>query len=266
MPRRLVWVGFGVALIVAAILFFQTSPTSDSFTRLMSRGNGYLEKEDATNAIATYARAIQLVPEDINARLNLANAYLLAGSNAAAIDLCQQALKLDRNNAAAYYLMGCSFLHLDQPEPAVQAFEQSEKIDPAVTALNFQLGVAQARLGHLEDAIQNFETVIQFDPEHSSAHYQLSRLLQQTGRADEAARELQKHQQILARNPNNASSGPAAFERCKYTQPQVAFVLEQPARRGIPVRFVEATSTALGPRARDYHGPMAVMDYNHDPS
>lgn len=264
MPRRLVWVGFGVALIVAAILFFQASPTNDSFTRLMSRGNGYLEKEDATNAIATYARAIQLVPEDINARLNLANAYLLAGSNAAAIDLCQQALKLDRNNAAAYYLMGCSFLHLDQPEPAVQAFEQSEKIDPAVTALNFQLGLAQARLGHVEDAIQNFETVIQFDPEHSSAHYQLSRLLQQTGRADEAARELQKHQQILARNPNNASSGPAAFERCKYTQPQVAFVLEQPARRGIPVRFVEATSTALGPRARDYHGPMAVMDYNHD--
>jgi hypothetical protein len=53
MPRRLVWVGFGVALIVAAILFFQASPTNDSFTRLMSRGNGYLEKEDATNAIAT---------------------------------------------------------------------------------------------------------------------------------------------------------------------------------------------------------------------
>ena len=264
MARRLLWVGFGVALIVAAVLFSHTSPTNDSFTSLMSRGNGYLEKQDSTNAIATYARALQLAPEDINVRLNLANASILAGSNAAAIDLCQQALKLDRNNGAAYYIMGCACLHLDQPEAAVEAFEQSQKIDPAVTALNFQLGLAQARLGHLDDAIQDFETVIQFEPEHPSAHYQLSRLFQQAGRPDDAARELQAHQQILARNPNIGSSGPAAFERCKYTQPQVAFDLEQPAARGVPVRFVEATSTAFGAHGRDYHGPMAVIDYNHD--
>ncbi len=265
MPRRLSWVVFGLALVVGTIAFFlQKSPTNDSFTRLMSRGNGYLEKGDATNAIAAYTRAIQLAPEDINARLNLANGFLLAGSNSATIDLCQEALKLDRNSAAAYYLMGCACLHLDQAEPAVQAFEQSQKIDPAVTALNFQLGLAQARLGRVDDAIQDFETVIQFDPNHGSAHYQLSRLFQQTGRADEVARELQKHQQILAANPGNAASGPAAFERCKYTQPQVAFVLEQPPGRGISVRFVEATSGAFGTRAQEYHAPMAVLDYNHD--
>ncbi len=230
----------------------------------MSRGNGYLEKEDATNAVAAYARAIQLAPEDINVHLNLANAYLLEGSNAAVIDLCQQALKLDHNSAAAYYVMGLAYLHMDQPEPAVQAFEQSQKIDPAVTALNFQLALAQERLGHIDDAVQYLETVIQFEPEHPSAHYQLSRLLRQTGQADEAARELQKHQEVLAKNPGNASGGAAAFERCKYTQPQVAFVLEQPAERGIPVRFVDATAAALGAKAKEYHAPMTVMDYNHD--
>ena len=160
--------------------------------------------------------------------------------------------------------MGLASLHMDQPEAAVQAFEQSQRIDPAVTALNFQLGLAQARLGHIDEAIQNFETVIQFDPNHPSAHYQLSRLLQQAGRTDEAARELQAHQKILAANPNSAAGGAAAFESCKYTQPQVAFVLEQPDERGVPVRFVEATSTAFGEHARDYHGPIAVTDYNHD--
>jgi tetratricopeptide (TPR) repeat protein len=264
MPRRLLWVFVGVAVIVAASLLFKSPPANDSFTRLMSRGNGFLEKADATNAIAAYTEAIHLAPEDVNVHLNLANAYLLARSNAAAIDLCQQALKLDRNNAAAYYLIGVASLHMDQPEAAVQAFEQSQKIDPAVTALNFQLGLAHARLGHVDDAIQDFETVIQFEPEHPSAHYQLSRLLQQGGRADEAARELQKHQQILAGNPNGAAGGAAAFERCKYTQPQVAFVLEQPDSRGVSVRFVDATSEAFGSRARDFHGPMTVMDYNHD--
>jgi tetratricopeptide (TPR) repeat protein len=265
MARRLFWVCLGVILVLTAIHFLRHAPVAnDSFARLMSRGNGFLEKGDATNAIAAYTPALQLAPEDINVHLNLANAYLLADSNSAAIDLCQQALKLDHNSAAAYYLMGLAYMHMDQPEPAVQAFEQSQKIDPAVTALNFQLALAQERLGHTDDAIQNLEEVVQFDPDHPSAHYQLSRLLRQSGQADEAARELQKHQEVLAKNPGNAAGGAAAFERCKYTQPQVAFVLEQPAERGVPVHFVDATAAAFGSKAKEYHAPMAVMDYNHD--
>jgi tetratricopeptide (TPR) repeat protein len=230
----------------------------------MSRGNGYLEKQEATNAIAVYERAMRIAPEDLNLHLNLANAYLLAESNSAAIDSCQLALKLDHNSAAAYYLMGLAYMHLEQPEPAVQAFEQSQKIDPAVTALNFQLAMAQARLGHNDEAIQNLESVVQFDPDHPSAHYQLSRLLQQAGQTDEAASELKKHQELLAKNPNLTGGGAAAQERCKYTQPQVAFVLEQPSERGALVRFVEATATAFGQRASDFHGPMTVLDFNHD--
>ncbi len=265
MARRLFWVCLGVILAFAVARFLRRpTPAGDSFAVLMSRGNGFLEKQDATNAIAVYTRALQIAPEDLNLHLNLANAYLLAESNTAAIDSCQLALKLDHNSAAAYYLMGLAYMHLDQPEPAVQAFEQSQKIDPAVTALNFQLAMAQARLGHNDEAIQNLESVVQFDPDHPSAHYQLSRLLQQTGQTDEAARELQKHQAVLARNPDAATGGAAAQERCKYTQPQVAFVLEQPSERGVPVHFVDATATAFGGHASDYHGPMAVIDYNHD--
>ena len=265
MARRLLWVCLGVILVVAAALFLRhPASTGDSFAVLMSRGNGYLEKEDATNAIAVYVRAMQIAPEDLDLHLNLANAYLLAESNTAAIESCQQALKLDHNSAAAYYLMGLAYMHLDQPEPAVQAFEQSQKIDPAVTALSFQLALAQQRLGHNDEAIQNLEAVVQFDPDHPSAHYQLSRLLRLTGQADEAASEMKKHQQLLAKNPDAAAGGAAAQERCRYTQPQIAFVLEQPLEHGVPVHFVDVTSTAFGPRAADYHGPMAVIDYNHD--
>jgi len=88
------------------------------------------------------------------------------------------------------------------------------------------------------------------------------RLYQRTGRAEDAAREMQKHQEILAKNPGGLSS-PATFERCKYTQPQMAFVLEQPERRGVPVHFTDATATAFS-QPSTYHGPMAVLDCNHD--
>jgi tetratricopeptide (TPR) repeat protein len=179
------------------------------------------------------------------------------------INECRQVLSLDRNSGAAYYLMGCAYLQSNQPEKAVQAFEQSKRIDPAVTALNFQLGLAQERLGHLEDAVQEFETIVRFEPIHPSAHYQLSRLYQKLGRETEAAKEMQRNQRILAEHPA-APRNERALMRCKYTEPRLPMKLAQPDRRGIPVRFVEATATAFGSRAAAYHGPIAVMDYNHD--
>jgi tetratricopeptide (TPR) repeat protein len=263
MFKRLFWMVPSVALFFLMVSIPACSKKSaDPFTQLMTRGNGFYEKGDGTNAIATYLEAARLAPESLDVRLNLANAYLLAGDSTNAIEQSQQALNLDHNSAAAYYLMGCAYLRLNQAESAVKALQQSQQIDPAVTALNFQLGLAQDLLGHAEEAITEFEKVGQFEPQHPSVHYQLSRLYQRVGRTADAAQEMQKHQQVQAKNSGSPAS-PATFERCKYTVPRIAFALEQPDPRGIPVRFVEATASAFAQSA-NYHGPMAVMDFNHD--
>ena len=263
MLNRPVWIILHVGSFLLLGLIPACSKKSDSsFTQLMTRGNGFFEKGDSTNAILAYKKAIAAGPESLDARLNLANAYLLAGDAPNVIEEAKEALNLDHNSAAAYYLMGCAYLRLNQPEPALQALQQSKHIDPAVTALNFQLGLAHEALGHLDEAIGEFETVVRFEPNHPSAHYRLSRLYQRAGRSAEAAAELEKHQQVQAKNPN-LPPGPIAFERCKYTTPRIAFALEQPERSGVPVRFVNATADAFGQSAT-YHGPVAVIDYNHD--
>src|SRR5258708_30977728 len=105
------WILLIVVLISsAAIYIFRTSRESDRFTHLTAVGKGYLEKGDATNAIAAYSQVVKFAPESPDARLNLANAYLLANDNPKVIEQCQQALGLDHNSAAAYYLMGCAYL------------------------------------------------------------------------------------------------------------------------------------------------------------
>src|SRR5258708_21305426 len=262
MQRRLFWIVLCV-VAVAAVRVLSSRRQEDQFGHLMPLGAGYLETGESVKAIAAYQKAADFAPENIDVHLNLANAFLLAGNSQAAITECQSALNLDHNSAAAYYLMGCTWLRLNQAEAAAQALQQSQKIDPAVTPLNFQLGLAQEQLGHIEDAVKEFQTVTQFEPEHPSAHYQLSRLYQQLGRPAEAGEELAKHQQILAKGPRPPSD-PAAFEKCKYTRPRTAFALEQPDPRGIPVRFVNGTSMAFGQQGSRYHGPIGVLDYNHD--
>ena len=59
MPRRLSWLVVGIVLVAAAIFLFKNSPPHESYTSLMNRGNGFLEKSDATNAIAAYTEAIR---------------------------------------------------------------------------------------------------------------------------------------------------------------------------------------------------------------
>jgi len=229
----------------------------------MASGRGYFERGEAANAVRFYQQAVKAAPESLDAHLNLANALLLADDAPGVVGECQRAIELDPNEPAAYYLEGCAYLRQNEPEKAVQAFQQSQKIDPAVDALAFELGLAQERAGHTEAAIQQFETLLQFQPDHPSAHYQLSRLYQQAGRAPEAAAQLARHQELQAKNPG-ASLSPTALERCKYTQPRVAFSLAQPERRGVTVRFVEATAQAFGAEASSYGGPLGVLDYNHD--
>src|SRR4051812_27598753 len=245
MFKRLFWVVSACCLLLVLAAIPACSPKSeDQFTRLMTRGNGFLEKGDATNAITAYLEAVKLAPESLDVRLNLANAYLLAGDCTNVIEQCRQSLSLDHNSGAAYYLMGCAYLRLNQAKPAVQALQQAKQIDPAITALNFQLGLAHAQLANVDEAITEFETVAKFEPENPSVHYQLSQLFQRAGRAGDAAREMQIHQQIAAKHAGGPS-GPGTFERCKYTQPRQVFKLEQPEQRGIPVRFVDATSAAF---------------------
>ena len=266
MSKRLIWVSgafLAVAIVTGAFWLRRPAPASAGFTRLMNRGNGLLEKGDAAVAIGVYTRALRLSPESTDVRLNLANAYLLAGQPDDAARMCRQALELEPSSAAAYYLLGCALLRENRPEPAAEAFQQSWKIDPTVPALDFQMGMAQEELGQIPDAIRDFEGVIRAVPDHPSAHYQLSELYRRVGRTGDAARELEEHRRILGR-----SSSPVvavtALERCKYTRPLSPFVLSQPDPHGIPVRFSEETAAAFGALATGCRGPLAVIDYDHD--
>src|SRR5436190_20169222 len=116
----------GWLLVLIGLISACSKKSEDSFTQLMTRGNGFFEKGDPTNAITTYLKAMTLAPENLDARLNLANAYLSAGDPSNAVEQCQQALSLDHNSAAAYYLMGCAWLRSNQAEPALQALQQSK--------------------------------------------------------------------------------------------------------------------------------------------
>ena len=236
---------------------------ADQFLSLMNAGKNYLDRGDATNALAIYKRAAALVPNDADVRLNLANGYLLDGAAADAIREAEEVLKLEPNSAAAYFVKGSAYLRVSNPAEAAKAFENAKKIEPGETATLFQLGKAKMGLKQWDEAIAAFQEGIRLDPNHlhSSAHYLLAQALLRAGRQNEAQQELQQHQ------ANVEGGGPAitdaTFERSKYTQPRVPFKLEQPDKEGIRIRFVDATKEVFGDLAQSFSGPIGVIDANH---
>lgn len=278
MSRKQKWwiAGSLVAVLIAAILLSiwivraRTQrragsagvPSEADALRLLNQGKDDLEHLRFAQAIKAFQRAAQLRPSDIEPWRDLAAANLRAGQSEKAIDAAQHALELDRTNAAALYLIGCARLRLGQFESAVKALQQCEQIDSQIAAVHFQLGLAQQGMGHLEAAAGEMRAAIALDPEHPSAHYVLSQLLVQAGDASSARIELAHHQEIQGRQPNREND-PYWLERCAYTKAVVPFALtEQPEPSGVPVRFVDATTSML-PNADRYRAPAGVIDLQH---
>jgi tetratricopeptide (TPR) repeat protein len=234
----------------------------DEFTRLTNLGKSHLEKGEGAKAVETFEQALKLQPTLPDAQLNLANAFLRANRAEDALRQSRVILEVDPNSAAAHYVAGCALLRLGRNEEALKALQESQRIDPAVTAVNFQVGLAHERLGHFDQAIEQWQIAVEFEPEHLAAHYRLSQALLRLGRQDEANTALKKHQEVLAKRPNQLTDV-ATFEHCKHTLARLPFKPEEPLADGIQVKFTDATAAVI-PNASVYRGPLGVLDLQHD--
>lgn len=232
------------------------------FLSLMNSGKNYLDQGDASNAVVLFSKAVVLVPNDPDVRLNLANAFLLDGKASESLGEAEQVLKLEPDLAAGHFVKGSALLRLGNFIEAAKSFENTRRIDPGETATLFQLGMARMGLQQWDAAATAFREGIAMDPNHlhTAAHFQMAQALLRAGRQDEAQRALQKHE-------GNAEAGgavsAATFERSKFTQARVPFKLEQPEREGVKMRFVDATRDVFGVAAQTYTGPIGLIDLNH---
>ncbi|MCP5527139.1 MAG: VCBS repeat-containing protein [Verrucomicrobiales bacterium] len=241
----------------------EAAPASreDRFIQVMNTGKNYYDQGQAEKAVAAFQEAAGIYPARTDARLNLANALLLANEAEAALTNALEVLEYDRNSAAAYYVAGCAHFRLRQPDEAVKMFLPARDLDRDVAAVSFLLGRAYQEMGSPEDAIAAFREAVARDPEHPAAHYALAQLLIRSGQAEEGTREMEIHQG-LPQKPGGGA-GPEVFERCRHTEARAPAKVIRPDRTGVPVTFADVTDDVLT-NAAVYHAPIAVLDYNRD--
>jgi tetratricopeptide (TPR) repeat protein len=131
---------------------------------------------DRDRAIAAYTRAVDLEPSPLPYN-SLGVLYREAGAMGAAMDVLQQALRLDPRYAAAHSNLALVYLDLGMVEPAIAHLRTAVQLAPRQADYLNNLGRALEHAGNLSEARQSYEAALRIDPGHATARRNLAALL-----------------------------------------------------------------------------------------
>lgn len=161
--------------IVIALLILVTSVTyGQTFEELVTSAAETREKENFTEAIALYNRALLLDEDNHNIynKLSLLHYYLGDVNNS--ILYCNKTLYLVPDDSTALYQRGYCYLSSGHYKKALDDFIRAfELTDLQNSNGSFNIGKCYFGLGDLNKAIEFFELTLRLEPNDKSSYFQL---------------------------------------------------------------------------------------------
>jgi tetratricopeptide (TPR) repeat protein len=172
--------------------------------QLLSTQGRHLEAAEALRA------GMRSWPRDARLPQQLARSLFLARDYESARPLLESLLSREPGSSELAYLLGATYLQLQQPEKALAALEKSVASDPRGLPARAALGRAYVEAGKLARALPHLEAATSID-EDGSLHYQLARAYQATKQPGKAKAALAAYQQIREQKDARARSAQQEF-------------------------------------------------------
>ena len=168
---------------------------------------GVLKKPGlAKNMKKEVLRAIELDPNNLDARLALLQYYLYApgimgGSKEKALEQAEE-IKT-RNSARGYSAFGLIHEHEKAYDLAEEAYLAAVSEDPENVEHTYQLGYFYQRIERLDKALQTYQSVLEKYPKESKAYYQLGYVYRELGQYNDA---IKTYESLLTQNPEETNA------------------------------------------------------------
>ena len=167
-------------------------------------GLAYHQNGAPQDAVAAYARALELNPALPQVRFNLGCLFLEQKRWAEASEQLTAATILDNRSASAWRLLGESQVWLKQPSQALQSLNNSLRLDPENADAWNWLGLALTQMERYAEAERSFQSALKLQANHGPALLNLAVLTQQG--LNQPAKAADLYQQYLAFFPTAANA------------------------------------------------------------
>ncbi len=165
----------------------------DSARLWLALGIAQLTYGQNAEAENSFKRSLALDAKLVPALAYLGVTYSERGLHEKAIGFYEQAIALNAQVAALYYLVADTMLKTSTADAAraEKYLKRATELDPTLAAAYLTWGRFYARTNRYHEAAPLLERAVSLEPELLEAHYQLSRVLVKLKRTDEADRELE---------------------------------------------------------------------------
>lgn len=148
-------------------------------------------------------RATELLPDDVEAHINLGKALLDRRQFESAVVCYQCALKLKPNVLGGHACLGVAQQNLGRLNDAVASYRRELEINPNSASTHSNLGVALQNLGQLDSAVASLQRALELRPDYVEARYNLGNALKEMGQLNDA---LICYRQTLELKPDYAQA------------------------------------------------------------
>ena len=150
-------------------------------------------------AVRGYLRALELQPDDFEANLNIATAYIQLNEPAQAIVYAQRAVRLDTSSGVARANLGAIYARLGRHADAVIEYQQAAELMDLTPGLLLNLADSLGRSQRYPEMLATLDQLIRIKPS-AMAHERRGSALFRLRRYDEA---LSAFRAALAIDPNH---------------------------------------------------------------
>ena len=170
-------------------------------------------------AIDLYEQALRLNPHFHIAHNNLGNVLQNLARFEEAMEHYRQALHTDPTYAEAHYNLANALKAQGRLEAALGHYEAALRIRPRYEHAHNNLGTTLLVLGRVEPAITHFQEVLRIEPRAAGAHYNLGLARAAQGRFEQAAGHYRRALQLKPDFPEASRSLAAALRATRRQEP-----------------------------------------------
>ena len=164
--------------------------------------DAFMDNQISARSLQTMKIAANLFPKRIPTLLKLAETQVILQQYDEAISTVNNIIRIDPNNAEAFFMLGVTLRDKGEIKRAITAFQTATEMDSKLTDAWISLGnIYEANKN--PKAMEYYRTAVSIDPKNAFAQHAMAFYLQNTGNVKEA---ISIYQNIHNLNPEYTSA------------------------------------------------------------